>query len=47
MGRVISCKIVKKPDQLSKVVSGPIQIILRPNLRIIEKTKKSRNSKSI
>ena len=46
MGKVISSVVVTKPEQLSKVDSGPIQIILRPNLRIIKKTKKHQQSKS-
>ena len=45
MGKVISSVVVTKPEQLSKVDSGPIQIILGPNLRIKERNKKTKNEK--
>ena len=45
MGKVISSVVVTKPEQLSKVDSGPIQIILRPNLSIRDKNKGTKNEK--
>ena len=41
MGRVISSVVVTKPEQLSKVDAGHIQIILRPNLRIKKRNKET------
>ena len=34
MGKVTKAILVTKPEQLPKLSSGPIHIILRPNLRI-------------
>ena len=45
MGRVISSVVVTKPEQLSKVDTGPIHIILRPNLRIKERNMETKNEK--
>ena len=45
MGKVIEAILVTKPEQLSKFDSGPIHIILRPNLRIRNKKKVTKNGK--
>ena len=36
---------VTKPEQMPKLASGPIHIILRPNLRVRDKKKGTRNEK--
>ena len=36
---------VTKPEQLPKLASGPVHIILRPNLRIRNKNKGDKNEK--
>ena len=45
MGRVLKSILVEKPEQLSKLDSGPVHIILRPNLRIRDKKKVAKNGK--
>ena len=45
MGKVIEAILVTKPEQLSKLDSGPIHIILRPNLRTRDKDKGNKNEK--
>ena len=45
MGRVIKSILVTKPEQLSKLDSGPVHIILRPNLRVRDKKKVAKNGK--
>ena len=45
MGRVIEAIIVTKPAQLPKLDSGPIHIILKPNLRIKNIKKGNQNEK--
>ena len=45
MGKVIEAILVTKPEQLPKLNSGPINIILRPHLRIRDKKKVAKNGK--
>ena len=39
MGKVIETILVTKPEKIPKLDSGPIHIILRPNLKIRDKKK--------
>ena len=43
MGKVIETILVTEPEQLPKLASGPIHIVLRPNLRIRDKNKGNKN----
>ena len=45
MGKVISCTIVTKPEQLNQVEGGPFHIILGPNLRIKKNNKQLKKNK--
>jgi len=45
MGKVIETILVTKLEQLSKLDSGPVHIILRPNLIIRDKKKVAKNGK--
>ena len=45
MGKVIEAILVTKPEQIPKLDSGPIHIILRPNLRIRNKNEGNKNEK--
>ena len=41
MGKVIEAILVTKPEQLPKLDTGPVHIILRPNLKIRNKNEKA------
>ena len=45
MGKVIKAILVTKPEQLPSLDSGPVHIILRPNLKIRNQNKGNKNEK--